>query len=410
MMNDLACGDGRGSVVAGLEDEKVGFATLALPSGHGGGRGLSTAGARKSSMATDDWEVLPQTRWRTFQLQTDLDDIPMGSISLPAEELEELKKLRLIQAGRVSVGDLKVGDIIFVKGFNLVSLSQKLFHVLSRGAGKQGDPDSVHVMIVIFANGLNAQVAHVTRDGGSMKFIEDPYDPEEFRKNGIELPPHEAGNDFDGVVFRLDSSRELRKKAAAVASELIASYEISYAVKSGIQSAFRDLKAGTFLEEKSTKKPRRRARSFDWSPSYGRLKLAAICGTGIDPVVSDIDSGEEVKSSSSAAQAVVGGAGGLRLESLDSSQLDARTSEQKDAESDSSSCPLKLSLFCSEFVIKCYQEALAHTNRQLDAAEIRVIDLRAEACTPMAFEGFLALNEQSHRDWRRIGRLHAEFT
>jgi hypothetical protein len=259
--------------------------------------------------------------------------------------------------------------------------------------------------MVTAANGLNAQVAHVTRDGGSMKYIEDPYNPEEFKKMGLEAPQVAEESTFDAVVYRLETSREIRKKAAAVAAELVASYEISYAVKNGIQSVFKDLQMGTFLEERLKedsqvkKKTLRRSRSIEFP--FRKF----VCGVDSDVIEGQVEmeNNMEEKMPENICERAP------RLETLDSNQLNAQTISQKSTE-DGGDCPVKLSLFCSEFVIKCYQEALAHTRRKLDPEEIRVINLRGEACSPMAFEGFLSLNEKDHHDWKLVGSLHAEFT
>lgn len=70
---------------------------------------------------------------------------------------------------------------------------------------------------------------------------------------------------------------------------------------------------------------------------------------------------------------------------------------------------MKISLFCSEFVINCIQEGLAHLNRVLSEEEIRMINIRGVACSPMCFEGFLSVNEVKYGDWKRVGKLHGEF-
>lgn len=70
-----------------------------------------------------------------------------------------------------------------------------------------------------------------------------------------------------------------------------------------------------------------------------------------------------------------------------------------------------LQLFCSEFVIKCYQEAIVQTESELEIPEEdhRWIDLNGSACPPMVFEDFLVSNMSKHGDWKHLGLLTAEF-
>ena len=69
----------------------------------------------------------------------------------------------------------------------------------------------------------------------------------------------------------------------------------------------------------------------------------------------------------------------------------------------------RISLFCSEFVIKCYQEALAQLHAEVNEETGRFIDIKGSASTPMAFEGFVAHNAENFGDWECVGQLHAEY-
>jgi hypothetical protein len=76
-------------------------------------------------------------------------------------------------------------------------------------------------------------------------------------------------------------------------------------------------------------------------------------------------------------------------------------------ETNNQSEPLKVDLFCSEFIIKCFQEALAHiTDRKLSEDELESIDLKANASSPMLFEGYITNHRKS---WTRLGKILVEF-
>lgn len=68
-----------------------------------------------------------------------------------------------------------------------------------------------------------------------------------------------------------------------------------------------------------------------------------------------------------------------------------------------------MSLFCSEFIIKCYQESFSH----LDPSDIgpdtfRTMDLHGSACSPCCLEGFLRSNSILCGDWREVGHLDSD--
>lgn len=210
--------------------------------------------------------ILPQTYWKSFPIRR--IDQPHHKLSndklyqhnkmasFGEKELSELKKLRIQptaeQKNVVTVSDLKPGDVILVQAYNAVALSQNVTRVFSQEVTRSGTAHSVHCMIVTCSNGLNATVAHVTRDGGCEDFIEDPMDPEVFRRNGME-PPEETTS-FDAIVYRLDDKfKETADNAAAIASELVQKYQISYATNRGLQSVFRDPRVGKFLVENKKK-------------------------------------------------------------------------------------------------------------------------------------------------------------
>jgi hypothetical protein len=69
-----------------------------------------------------------------------------------------------------------------------------------------------------------------------------------------------------------------------------------------------------------------------------------------------------------------------------------------------------ISLFCSEFVIKCFQEALAQMEDQTKALEwIKAVDLKASSSTPMIFEAFLRENDDAKTKWKTTGKLNFDF-
>jgi hypothetical protein len=383
------------------------------------------------AISLDAQEYFPQARWKSLQLRHSA--VERKTMTFTGPQLETMKKLRMIPdaqtSGNIPVCDLQVGDVIFVQGFNAVAFSQTVTKVFSKQTTKYGHSDSVHCMIVTDTNGVNVQVAHVTRDGGTHAFIEDPVNPEEFIKLGLEPPESTKG--FEGTVYRLESSEEIRKKAAEVASELVESYRISYATKRGIGSVFRDPKIGHYLSlhhktifKQKSKKMRRsqsmsttlsRLRKRKSSANQDEMKITSTDSSIAENVVehqtlnsnrSSIAENEEVKQDVSDANWMKEGRLS-KLEELNPHRFDTQTEDQKITEA--SGAPLKLSLFCSEFVIKSFQEALAHIDRVLVDADIRIMDIRGEACSPMAFEGFLAMNERHSQDWRRIGHIHAEF-
>eukprot|EP00475_Leptophrys_vorax_P029777 TRINITY_DN4400_c0_g1_i1.p1 TRINITY_DN4400_c0_g1~~TRINITY_DN4400_c0_g1_i1.p1 ORF type:complete len:506 (-),score=142.55 TRINITY_DN4400_c0_g1_i1:223-1740(-) len=371
----------------------------------------------------ENLEYYPQAKWKSLNLRHS----QMERMTLSGPQLETMRRLRVLPPqnnanGTMPVCDLQVGDIVFVQDFNAVALSQTLTKVFSTGVTKFGHSESVHCMIVTDSNGVNVQVAHVTRDGGALAYIEDPVNPDEFVKLGME-PPAPSTEGFKGIAYRLTSLDEVRTKAADVATQLIEGYRISYSTKRGIGSVFRDPKVGHFLsahhkrifKQKQSKKLRR-SQSLITTLDQIKKKLTSFESTAAHPapetvfsappsiIGHEIEEKKEARTLSSTGRFTALGA----LTSADRSSAieDQKTSAEV---APTSNVPLKVSLFCSEFVIKCYQEALAHIPRVLVDEDLRIMDIRGEACSPMALEGFLLVNESTFGDWQMIGRVQAEF-
>jgi len=142
--------------------------------------------------------------------------------------------------------------------------------------------------------------------------------------------------------------------------------KIKYSTGKSIRSAFLDPKAGSYLQGKRTSVFKRKVRKSFNSDSGS--------DEGLDGLLRHLNDPENV------------------------------TEEIPEA-----SEAFKLRVFCSEFVIKCYQEALSHLDKDWILDEIRALDIRGDACTPMCFEGFIKKNILEHRDWKAVGTLRAEY-
>eukprot|EP00475_Leptophrys_vorax_P014824 TRINITY_DN21088_c0_g1_i1.p1 TRINITY_DN21088_c0_g1~~TRINITY_DN21088_c0_g1_i1.p1 ORF type:complete len:351 (-),score=76.35 TRINITY_DN21088_c0_g1_i1:28-1056(-) len=342
----------------------------------------------------------------------------MASETMPSHDLETLKKFRKLPTNEekdlIAVCDLKVGDVIFVREFNAVAFSQAMTQVFGGDVTKTGKSNSVHCMIVISSNGVTVQVAHVTRDGGAAHFIEDPLRASAFTDAGLEAPSNLSSKGFKGVVYRLQSSKELRVKAAAVASELVESFRISYATTNAIGSVLKNPQVGNYLGDASrTSFVSKGPYLFKKDEDDDRESCFRECLDIFFPCF--MRRPQKKRSLAFARLQKTGRIDAIehfgrmgRLETMDRQLFQAQSADQRSQEE--SGAPLKLSLFCSEFIIKCYQEALAHTERLLEQSEVRVIDLRGEACSPMTFEGFLAENERVYHDWQKCGKIYAEFS
>eukprot|EP00475_Leptophrys_vorax_P045450 TRINITY_DN9425_c0_g1_i1.p1 TRINITY_DN9425_c0_g1~~TRINITY_DN9425_c0_g1_i1.p1 ORF type:complete len:610 (-),score=146.80 TRINITY_DN9425_c0_g1_i1:30-1685(-) len=367
-----------------------------------------------NSSSTAEEKYLPQIHFSTFGLETRLfsqDDLKVDPV-LTQRQLEDMRKLRLLPPKAVktltSVCDLQPGDIIFIQQFNAVAFSQSVTRLFANTMTREGRHDSVHCMIVTSANGISAHVAHVTQDGGLSSFIEDPINPLEYRKLGMEPPDSNTARGFHGGVYRLACSEEIREKAAAIAAGLVESFNISYNTANAIGSVMKNVEAGKYLNSIQQKQVVTRLES-----KKNRRSLSHADGSylSVRPQFISQDAAEmktlasAPKASSSHTCAIVGGL--FKLEKMDKSKFEVQTEHQQLFVTCGS--PLKLSLFCSEFIIKCYQEALAHIHHVLGESELRCVDLNGEACSPMAFEGFLARNAKTHGDWQSMGDLYAEF-
>jgi hypothetical protein len=371
---------------------------------------------------------LPQWKWRSIELSPK----PDNAMHLPQDQLELLRKLRKLpnaDGDVISVCDLQVGDVVFVQEFNAVAFSQKITQVFSQKMAKTGRSNSVHCMIVVANNGVTTKVAHVTRDGGVVHYIEDPLRISEFERNGLEAPESGSMRGFNGTVYRLESSREIREKAAEVAMELVEGFRISYATSNAIGSVLKNPRAGNYLGAESRQGvlipnvpigvKQGVASTLSQVPpedeeSDLRFLLNACfpCFAKAKEEEKDIRSEPLIELNDNSSGRTIDakkkfGKRLTRLDELDRKAFEEQSREQKEQEA--SGAPIKLCLFCSEFIIKCYQEALAHIDRLLEQKEVRIIDLRGDACSPMAFEGFLAENAKLYHDWKSCGKLYAEF-
>jgi hypothetical protein len=76
--------------------------------------------------------------------------------------------------------------------------------------------------------------------------IEDTLRTSEFSTAGMEASEC-TGIRLNGMVYRLESSVEIKSKAAVVAAELVHSFRISYAKKGALGSLLKNPLPGTYL-------------------------------------------------------------------------------------------------------------------------------------------------------------------
>lgn len=69
--------------------------------------------------------------------------------------------------------------------------------------------------------------------------------------------------------------------------------------------------------------------------------------------------------------------------------------------------PLKM--FCSEFIVKCYQNAMRKLGLRNDPYVTRTLSISADACTPMALEGYFLHNREMYQDWQYVGDVSYAF-
>jgi hypothetical protein len=315
--------------------------------------------------------MLPQRRWKSIDLDLDLDaDVKIKRIvSFDDGDIQMIKKfhrnLSEIDKDQVSVEHLKVGDVLFVKGSNAVFLSQKLARFIAMDKSKYGDAETVHCLIVTQANEIHVRVSHVNRRGGLHSFLEDPINVDEFKKAGLEYS--EEAHTIHAVVYRL-KYQDIGEKAAGVAAGLVDRSMVQFSVQRGIKSIFRNPKIGTYLSEnqKHIFNPKKKYSVFATIKRFFKRYVSSP----------------------------------ERISAVETKKIpEAKEDEQQEAQ--------YFDTFCSEFVIKCFQEALAHIeDRNLSPEELSSIDLKGNASSPMLFEGYVAKNTQS---WTRIGKLTAEF-
>jgi len=74
----------------------------------------------------------------------------------------------------LSVQDLKEGDVLVVRGFNPVSISQSVTQFLGSPISRKGSASSIHVMLVTGVYSDYALVAHLVRSGACVDYIRNP--------------------------------------------------------------------------------------------------------------------------------------------------------------------------------------------------------------------------------------------
>lgn len=151
------------------------------------------------------------------------------------ENGEERENETAAPTPRVSVNDLRVGDLLVVRGSNAVSLSQYVVSLFNFSSETQGNPEAIHVVMVVDRSTDLAKVAHVVREGSFIDFVIAP------------IPLSGDSNDpeweiFHADVFRLRGAerQKIARAAAYHAKELVKSDRISFSTSGSLLSAFRD--------------------------------------------------------------------------------------------------------------------------------------------------------------------------
>eukprot|EP01083_Nonionella_stella_P099230 279004_1 len=144
--------------------------------------------------------------------------------------------------GFVPLDELQMGDILFVRGANPVSVSQTITKLFSSTTVKSGDASSVHVMLIVNRTAHGIWAAHVTRSGGIISMLHEV------------LPSHEKDQVTDiltAAVYRLETKhalgRAICRKTAKLARWLCVNRRVEFSTSRSLGSAFRDPKFGSFF-------------------------------------------------------------------------------------------------------------------------------------------------------------------
>lgn len=251
------------------------------------------------------------------------------------------------QLPRVSCRDLRAGDVVLVRAFNVVSASQALTSWFGQAHTRRGSASAVHAMLVVGCLDACAHVAHLTRTGAYVDYVRNAEEPG--------CAPVAGGGELQrAMVYRPLGARrrQLARAAATNARKMVYSGLVEFSPWNSVRSAFVD--------------PRYDSSSAEWQ------YLDAL----------DAAAGHAPKGT---------GAGGPQ--------------QQQEAEQQQ---PQRISMFCTEFVAKSYQLAIRSMGGSDDPELLGAMDVHAEALTPMALDGYL-LSKGDAGVWKCVGEAEYIF-